>query len=227
MQEAPAITTRTTDVAQALRLEILTGRRLPGERVQLEGLKQDYGVSLSPIREGLSRLVAEGLLIPSGQRGYRVAPVSTEEFLDIKAQRIDLEQKALRESIRLGGEDWEIALMTAFQRLKNFEAKRWQADEISAWEERHHIFHRTLISACGSPILMRFCELLHGMSDRYRRVLMKTSEPDRDVTQEHQALFDAALARNAKLASEVLRTHIERTGDTVLRMMREREQNQT
>ncbi len=222
MQEASVITNRTTDVAQALRLEILTGRRLPGERVQLEGLRQEYGVSLSPIREGLSRLVAEGLLIPSGQRGYRVAPVSIEEFLDIKTQRIDLEQKALRESIRLGGEDWEIALMTAFQRLKNFEAKRWQADELPAWEERHHVFHHTLIHACGSPILMRFCELLHGMSDRYRRVLMKTSEPDRDVTQEHQALFDAALGRNAQLAEEVLRAHIERTGATVLRMMRER-----
>lgn len=225
MQEAPAITTRTTDVAQALRLEILTGQRLPGERVQLEGLRQDYGVSLSPIREALSRLVAEGLLIPSGQRGYRVAPVSIEEFLDIKTQRIDLEQKALRESIRLGGEDWEIALMTAFQRLKNFEAKRWQADELGAWEERHHVFHQTLISACGSPILMRFCELLHGMSDRYRRVLMKTSEPDRDVTREHQALFDAALARDSKLAEEVLRTHIERTGETVLRMMHKLKQN--
>ncbi len=225
MQEAPAITSRTADVAQALRLEILNGQRMPGERVQLEGLRQDYAVSLSPIREALSRLVSEGLLIPSGQRGYRVAPVSIEEFLDIKNQRIDLEQKALRESIRLGGEDWEIALMTAFQRLKNFEAKRWQADEIGAWEERHHVFHRTLINACGSPILMRFCELLHGMSDRYRRVLMKTSEPDRDVTQEHQALFDAAIARNADLASEVLRTHIDRTGDTVLRMMREREKD--
>ncbi|MET4578358.1 GntR family transcriptional regulator [Ottowia thiooxydans] len=219
MQESPAVTNRTTDFAQALRVEILSGNRLPGERVQLEGLRQDYGVSLSPIREGLSRLVAEGLLIPSGQRGYRVAPVTVDEFLDIKAQRIQLEQRALGESIRLGGEDWEVALMTAFQRLKNFEAKRWQAHEISAWEERHHVFHRTLISACGSPILMRFCELLHGMSDRYRRVLMKTSEPDRNVIQEHQALFDAALARNAPLAAEVLGAHIERTGASVLRMM--------
>jgi len=42
------------------------------------------------------------------------------------------------------------------------------------------------------------------------------------VTQEHQALFDAALGRNTQLAEEVLRAHIERTGATVLRMMRER-----
>lgn len=210
----------SSDIAHCLRQDILAGARRPGERVLLEALKQSFGVSLSPIREGLSQLVADGLLVPSGQRGYRVAPVSIAEFEDIKARRIELECLALTESIRRGGEDWEVALMTAFQRLKNFEAKRWLADELGAWEERHAVFHRTLIGACGSPILMRFCEQLHGMADRYRRLLMNTHEPDRDVTQEHQALYDAALARDAERASAVLRQHIERTGQTVLRMMR-------
>jgi DNA-binding GntR family transcriptional regulator len=209
----------SADVAHGLRQDILAGARRPGERVPLEELKQSFGVSLSPIREGLSRLVAEGLLVPSGQRGYRVAPVSSAEFEDIKARRIDLECQALAASIRCGGEDWEVALMAAFQRLKNFEGRRWRADELSDWEERHAAFHRTLISACGSPILMRFCAQLHGMADRYRRVLMTASDPDRDVTREHQALYDAALAHDGERACEVLRQHIERTGQTVLRMM--------
>ncbi len=215
-----APTRSSSDVANSLRQDILGGARRPGERVPLDALKTSFGVSLSPIREGLSQLVAEGLLVPSGQRGYRVAPVSIAEFEDIKARRIDLECMALRESIRHGDEDWEVALMTAFQRLKNFEDKRWLADELGAWEQRHAVFHRSLISACDSPILMRFCEQLHGMADRYRRVLMSTHEPDRDVTQEHQAIYDAALARDAERATEVMREHIERTGQTVLRMMR-------
>ena len=218
-----ANTSRTEDVALALRADILGGLRLPGERVQLDELRQEFGVSLSPIREGLARLVGEGLVIPVGQRGYRVAPNSMEEFLDVKAQRLELEVKALRESIRRGGEDWELALMTAYQKLKNFEAKRWQADEIGAWEERHHVFHRTLVSACGSPILMKFCDYLHGMGDRYRRVVVKSQEPDRDVTEEHQAMYDAALARDGRRAGEVLHQHIERTGQAVLGLMRARE----
>lgn len=218
-------TSLTTDFTDSLRTEILGGGRAPGERIQLEGLRQEFNLSLSPIREGLSRLVAEGLLVPAGQRGYRVAPVSIEEFIDIKTLRLDMELKALRQSIRLGDENWELRLMAAFQRLKNFEQRHlerrhWQPDEIAGWEERHHAFHETLIDACGSPILMRFCQMLHGMGDRYRRVFLKSHQPDRDVAQEHQALYDAALARKVDLAGEILGAHIERTGANVLEMMR-------
>jgi GntR family carbon starvation induced transcriptional regulator len=181
----------TNGFIDGLRAEILAGLRLPDSRVQLEELRQKFNLSLSPIREGLSRLVAEGFLVAVGQRGYRVAPISLEEFLDLQAMRIDLELKALRESIRLGDENWEIELMAAFQRLQNFENRDWVADEIANWEERHHAFHETLISACSSPLLMRFCQTLHQMSDRYRRVCLKTRDPDRDVAREHQLLYRA------------------------------------
>jgi GntR family carbon starvation induced transcriptional regulator len=206
----------TNGFIDGLRAEILAGLRLPDSRVQLEELRQKFNLSLSPIREGLSRLVAEGFLVAVGQRGYRVAPISLEEFLDLQAMRIDLELKALRESIRLGDENWEIELMAAFQRLQNFENRDWVADEIANWEERHHAFHETLISACSSPLLMRFCQTLHQMSDRYRRVCLKTRDPDRDVAREHQLLYRAAHARHADDACDILKRHIERTGANVV-----------
>lgn len=226
MHSSPALPTAaaaarsSSDVAASLRQDILSGSRKPGERVLLQELRQVYGTSLSPIREGLSQLVAERLLVASGQRGYRVAPISLAEFEDIKARRLDLECMALAASIHHGSEDWEIGLMTHFQRLRQFESRRWHADQINAWEERHHAFHQALISACESPILMRFCARLHDMADRYRRVLMKTHDPDRDVAQEHQALHDAALARDPERACQVLRAHIDRTSRTVLQMLR-------
>lgn len=222
------VTSLTTDFADGLRVEILAGSRIPGERIQLDELREKFNVSLSPIREGLSRLVAEGLLVPAGQRGYRVAPVSIDEFIDIKKRRVDMELTALRESIHLGGEEWELRLMAAFQRLKNFEKihlerQHWLAEEVSQWEGRHHAFHDALIDACGSPILMRFCKILHGMGDRYRRVFLKAHQPDRDVAQEHQTMYQAALERNVDLASEILRSHIERTGTNVLEAMHQDE----
>lgn len=226
------VTSRTTDFADSLRMEILAGSRIPGERMQLEELREKFNVSLSPIREGLSRLVAEGLLVSAGQRGYRVAPVSIEEFIDIKTLRVDMELTALRQSMRLGDENWELRLMAAFQRLKNFEQKHlerrhWLLEEVSGWEERHHAFHETLIDACGSPILMRFCQILHGMGDRYRRVFLKSRQPDRDVAQEHLAIYQATSERSVDLACEILRTHIERTGANVLETMRHDENEAT
>lgn len=216
----PDRTSRTSDFVQSLRAEILAGERMPGERVPLDGLRQAYGISLSPIREGLSRLVAERLLVPVGQRGYRVAPVTLDEFIDIKTQRLDLELKALRDSIACGGESWEIELMTAFQRLRNFESKRWVVEEVAAWEQRHHAFHSSLVGACRSPILMQFCRMLHDMGDRYRRVFLKSNEPDRDVCEEHAAMYQAALDRKAEVACEILHNHIERTGANVIKVMK-------
>lgn len=218
---APGTVSRATaDFVEGLRMEIISGHRAPDSRVQLDDLKKSFNISLSPIREGLSHLVAEGFLVAVGQRGYRVAPISIEEFLDLQAMRIDLELKALRQSIRLGGEQWEIDLMSAFQRLRNFESRRWGSDEIANWEERHHNFHETLIGACNSPLLMRFCRTLHQMSDRYRRVCLKSRDPDRDVTREHRRMYEAAYAREADRACEILKKHIERTGETVLAVMR-------
>lgn len=209
----------TADFVEGLRSEIIAGHRPPNARVQLEELRKSFNMSLSPIREGLSHLVAEGFLVAVGQRGYRVAPISVEEFLDLQSVRIDLELKALRESIRLGGEQWEIDLMSAFRLLQNFEDQRWGADELANWEERHHGFHEALISACGSPLLMRFCRSLHQMSDPYSRVCLKARDPDRDVIREHRALYESAYARNADRACEILKKHIERTGENVLSVM--------
>lgn len=224
VMQAPAQRTShmraTADFVEGLRAEIIAGHRPPNSRVQLEDLRQKFNISLSPIREGLSHLVAEGFLVAVGQRGYRVAPISIEEFLDLQAMRIDLELKALRNSITLGEEKWEIDLMSAFKLLQNFEDQRWGADELASWEERHHRFHEALISACGSPLLMRFCRTLHQMSDRYRRVCLKTRDPDRDVIREHRALYEEAFARNADHACEILKKHIERTGENVLSVMR-------
>lgn len=210
----------TAEFVEGLRAEIISGHRAPNSRVQLEELKQRFNISLSPIREGLSHLVAEGFLVATGQRGYRVAPITVDEFLDLQTMRIDLELKALRESIRLGGEGWEIELMSAFQLLQNFESRRWGADEIDIWEERHHKFHETLIGACGSPLLIRFCQTLHQMSDRYRRVCLRSRDPDRDVIREHQIMYEAAYARDADCACDILKRHIERTGANVLAVMK-------
>ncbi|MCX5590223.1 GntR family transcriptional regulator [Alcaligenes endophyticus] len=209
----------TTDFVEGLRAQIIAGSRAPNSRVQLDELKKSFNLSLSPIREGLSHLVAEGFLVANGQRGYRVAPLCLEEFMDLQKIRIDLEIKALQESIRLGDEAWELSLMAAFKRLQNFESRRWASEEVGSWEERHHVFHETLISACHSPLLIRFCHILHQMSDRYRRVCLRNREPDHRVTQEHEQLYEAAYARNAERASEILRTHIERTGKNVLAVM--------
>lgn len=81
-------------------------------------------------------------------------------------------------------------------KLKNFGAGR--PVEIGAWEERHHVFI-ALVQRLRLPILMKFCDYLRGMGEGAAgAVVVKSQEPDRDVT-EHQAMYGrrAALAVTA------------------------------
>src|SRR3546814_19395236 len=69
------------------------------------------------VREALSRLDAEGLVISSNQRGFRIAPISIDDLQDLISVRIDLEITCLQHSFRLGDLGWETNLVAAFHRL--------------------------------------------------------------------------------------------------------------
>src|SRR5690349_12276640 len=66
----------TSAVHGRLRADILSTRLLPGQKLHIAGLAKQFSVSLAAVREALSRLVADGLVQASDQRGFRVSPVS-------------------------------------------------------------------------------------------------------------------------------------------------------
>lgn len=210
-------------VSDRLREDILNGRRKPGSKLRLGDLKEEFGVSWSPLREALSRLSAEGLLLAEEQRGYRVAPASRADLAEVLRLRVLLETMALTAAIEQGDEEWEAAVLYAHHRLSKVEEARGgrQGRVASDWEARHRQFHETLIGGATSPVLLQFCRTLNDMNDRYRRIFLEVNAFDRDVAAEHKAIVDATLARNGHKAAALLTAHIERTGRNILSSMRD------
>jgi GntR family transcriptional regulator, carbon starvation induced regulator len=217
--DAPGGVTLATAISDRIRSEILSGKKKPGTKLRLDEIKAEFGVSWSPIREGLSRLLAEGLVTTEDQRGFRVAPVSRGDLADIIRNRVALEGMALRASIERGDDAWEADLLSAHHRLSKFETRRWEGRELDEWETWHRTYHDALIRGCGSPILLQFCGMLHDMNARYRRLFLSTHGPDRDVAAEHRAIAEATLARDVGKACRLLEAHIERTGRNILKSM--------
>ncbi len=217
--EVPPGGTLAGSICDRVRADILAGRRKPGTRIRLEDLKAEFGVSWSPIREAVSRLVAEGLITTEESRGYRVAPVSSADLAEVIRLRMMLESMALQRSIEQGDDAWEAEVLAHQHRLGKLESKRMDPTEAERWETWHRAYHVALIRACGSPILLQFCGQLHDLSDRYRRLFLSAHDFDRDVPTEHREITAATLARDAVTACELLQRHIERTGQNVLRTM--------
>ncbi len=213
----PAVTL-TSRALNSLRDDILGGTFSPSTRLRVDDLKARYGVGGSPMREALSRLVAEGLVHSLDQRGFRVAPVSAEDLTDITQTRQAVEGAAIERAIVRGDDAWEGDVIGAFHRLEKFMPRRERivAQEIAAWEEIHSNFHHTLISACGSPRLIKFCHQLYDQATRYRRLLLDYNFEPRDVIAEHRALMDAVLSRDTNRARAILEQHMALTADIIL-----------
>ena len=109
--------TLTSAVLERLRADILSTKLVPGQKLHIAGLAKQFSVSLTAVREALSRLVADGLVQASDQRGFRVSPVSSADLEDVTRTRIDIESLALRRSIERGDQAWLASVEQAFAAL--------------------------------------------------------------------------------------------------------------
>jgi GntR family transcriptional regulator, carbon starvation induced regulator len=208
------VATLASTIAEKLRLAVIRGELAPGERLRLGELSKAFDVSLSPLREAMSRLSSEGFLIVEDQRGFSAPPVSEENLSEIVQLRRDFEIYALREAIQKGDLEWETAVTAALYRLERTD--RSDPTQGEQWEERHREFHLALASACKMPLLLNMCEMLHDHFDRYRRLFLANSPPDPRVPTEHRRIAEASIGRRMEEACAAMRKHIERAGNNAL-----------
>jgi len=209
----------TEKIAQQLRDDILCGKWKPGQKLRIEELTATYAVGGSPVREGLSRLTALGLVTASGQKGFSVATISVDDLLDLTKTRIWIESLALRSAIEAGDRTWEAAIVSAAHMLGSEQPKIYRNHLLGydrQWEKHHRAFHAALVAACTSPRLLSFREVLYDLSDRYRQLSVRKGNPTRNVKAEHASLMEAVLDRDAASAIKQAVDHFLRTAYLVI-----------
>lgn len=210
------------DAYVALRDDVLRGRRLPGSRLQVNELAEEHGVSLGVVREALTRLAAEGLLEANPQRGFRVRSLSLAHLEDLTWTRTQIETLALRESIASGDLAWEGALVAAHHRLANTPMFLAKGVFNGDWMSTHGQFHAALVGGASRPALEQIRRSLYDESELYR--YWSGTLPAHPVRlaalDEHTAICDAALARDAERACELLAEHLASTAREVASVVR-------
>jgi GntR family carbon starvation induced transcriptional regulator len=211
--EPVAADTLSERAAALIQRDILTGRFAPGSRLGIMDLASDYGMGATPVREGLSRLVARQLVVALGQRGFRVAPVSESDLRDITCMRVVVEQEALSLSMKLGKDDWEAGIVAALHRMQRYVERTGSkfTEGAEEFDALHKGFHTSLLAACGSPRLLAAHSDLYDQAYRYRRVMMRKFESGKVFVQSHRNLADCVLARDQRRAPSMLEAHLKTT----------------
>lgn len=204
-----------------LHADITNGRLAPGAKLLAAELSARYQVGLSPLRDALNRLCADGLVDKREQRGFFVAELDEAEFLEITNARLVLEEAALRLSIAQGDDRWEEAIVLAFHRLAKAGVGSGAALLTPEWSLHHQEFHFSLLAACGNEWLLGFCRRLYEQTTRFRarkRMISAGSPipPQKNAVKAHRIIMERALARDADGASALLAEHYQKSFELVM-----------
>ncbi len=221
----PAPTSLIEVALHKMKRSIVCCELAPGTKLKVDALSKTYALSSSPIREALNRLAQEGIVHVSDNKGFRVAPISVEDFNEISRVRNLLEGEAFADAMQFGDDIWEGNVLAAFHRLSVVE-KRLGSGPVALddeWSARHKAFHFALLSACPSPLILGMIDSLFDRAERYRRYSALHRQTERHKANEHQSLMKAALTRDKEKAVQLLHHHIDRTKENI-RLALERHQ---
>lgn len=201
----------TEQIYRQLKSELLTCRLRPGERLRTKELSERFGVSLSGVREALSRLTAEGLVESDPQRGFRAVPLSSADLVSLTEASIEIEALCLRKALASGDAAWEERVRNALDQVTTASAAPDAVGRISeAFINQHKAFHDALISACDNRWLLRMRYSCHLQSERYRQICIPL-RPDLDrIYVGYDEIAEAALARAVERTIRLVSEQFER-----------------
>lgn len=179
--------------------DIARGVFAPLERLKIEQLTQFYSLGHSPIREAILLLSTGGLVVHEHQKGHRVAPVSAADYDDLLNVYLRVYRLALDMAMDLGTDEWEERVVVTLHRSQKVKKVQLDGDPQARelWQRTYAEFHRSLLSGCGSPLLLQIYGDLGARLERYVNLFGDLeSDRDRDLHAEHREIVDAVLARD-------------------------------
>lgn len=221
MSKTAEIETKTAFemVEEELRNRIISGDLPGGTKLQVDALRREFKVSTSTVREALSRLLTCSLVVSQPNIGFRVAPLSRNDFISVARVRELLEIEALRESLENRNDDWEANLAGAYHLLARADRQFILEGDVSQeleWRRRNRAFHEALVAACRNRYLLDFRRSINFNGERYRALIPNVSRTALHVPDQHRALFENAIGGRTNECLALMRKHISTTVDLLI-----------
>lgn len=184
-----------------LRADLIACRLAPESRLNISRLQKELGVSQAAVREALSRLTSEGLVVIERNAGFRAAAISRVGFRDLTTACANVEVPCLRSALANGDLAWEGALLATFHVASKVLDKCIAGEEdISAYAIQRQAFHEALLSPCTNPWMLWSWRMLYAQHLRYRHTFQALLLFEADLKSDFAHFMDRVFARDAEAA---------------------------
>ena len=193
--------TKRDKIVAELRRKIRDGELSRGSRIQQDVLAEMFNTSITPVREALVLLEAEGLLVGEPNRGVSVADANFESVKAVYVQRMLQEPYAMQRAARRIS---PIELEKAEQLLERME--NHSEDEVVSVPELNRQFHFLFYDACGNNSLAEQIEILWQKWPW--DLLMVIKHRPGESRQEHREMLEAVRAGDLEKVSDATQAHL-------------------
>jgi len=192
---------------------IVDGRLPGGTGVSEAELALALGLGKAPVRSALARLAQDGLVTSSARRGWRIAPITLADILDVFQLRRELEPMAARLATQRGV---DAALLKRLDVGCKAGYVPGHAASQRSFLAANRAFHLAIAEAAGSPRLLR---VLSGLLDEAERALLlglALRNRSDEIKHEHQALIDAMSSGDTATAERIMAEQVDEARDMVI-----------
>ena len=195
--------TKENQVAELMRERILAGLFERGQKLRQAELAKMFNISITPVREALKLLEAEGYVVGASHKGAVVAPVHLEQVNELYQLRIELETRLAREAMkRITPED-----ISSLVKINQEMLTALERNDMVAHRQNNFRLHFRFYEMAGQPQTLHFVRILWA---KYPFGMLSVMENRlAEVNAEHQEFLDALISGNTKQVIRAVQAHIE------------------
>ncbi|MDX8350231.1 GntR family transcriptional regulator [Cognatiyoonia sp. IB215446] len=191
-------------IEAALMDDIATGLLRPGERLDEVKLTERFGVSRTPIREALTRLTAQAILVPGAKRGVRVAEYSREELAQIFEAMHEIEATCAR----IAAQRLSLLSRSEIEAAQSACVAAAESGDMHAYLHANEAFHQTIYRATGNPYIAEIASDFRRRTGPFRAKKFASKDDLIASAKSHEALIASIFSEDSKAASDGMRAHM-------------------
>ncbi|MEV6012251.1 GntR family transcriptional regulator [Streptomyces sp. NPDC051976] len=199
----PKVKSKADLVYDTLHQAIAGGDLRPGDRINMDELSRNLGVSKIPIREAVKRLESEGLVVAQMHAGVVVATIDKKEMRGVFLAREAIESLVAR----LVAERVDDEVLARLDAVQAEMRTALDGGSVDLLPQLNSDFHRVLSEASGYRILTELTEQLLLTIRRYRVIAPRDDQNWRSVVEEHDAIIEALRQHDPEAAASAAAAH--------------------
>ncbi len=200
----PAKLSTVQRIESVLTEEISVGELSPGVRLDEVGLAERFGVSRTPVREALSRLTAQGILVPGEKRGVFVAQYSRRELSQIFEAMHEIEAACAR----IASQRLNLLARSEIETAQTECLAAAEAGDRAGYLRANEAFHMAIYQATGNPYMAEIATEFRWRTGPFRAKKFETKEDLIRSAESHQSLIDNIFSEDSTTASNGMRSHM-------------------